>query len=389
MKRLNVILFCCLVVVPLWGGYARCEEAGRDVRLSEGAFASVLTCGPGDEFYECFGHSALRICDTAARIDVVFNYGIFSFDEPMFYLKFARGRLKYQLAVESFEGFMSEYDYYGRGVWEQRLLLTKEELERLFAMLLENAKPENKYYSYDFFRDNCATRVDDMITAALGEGRGIVEEGKRGELTYRDLLYKYNETMPWWQLGVDILLGARCDQRVDTKQMRYMPLEMMAQYDMLLLADGSPLCEGRRELLVESRRPTPKGISPTLVMWIVLAAVGGLSLYGDRKGWKLYWLDGILLGLAGLLGVLLLFLWFGCDHWCTKWNMNLLWANPLLLWPLVRLRRASKWDCLPMVFILLILIVGWPFWPQHINGAVLPIVLTILARLTVRVKRST
>lgn len=346
----------------------------------------MLTCGPGDEFYECFGHTALRICDTAARIDVVFNYGIFSFEEPLFYLKFARGTLKYQLAVESFEGFMSEYDYYGRGVWEQRLSLTREELERLFAMLLENAKPENKYYSYDFFRDNCATRVDDMIIAALGKGRGIAEDGKKGELTYRDLLYKYNKGMPWWQLGVDILLGARCDQRIDGRQMRYMPLEMMAQYDTLLLADGSRLCEGRRELLVESREPTEKGVSPTLVMWIVLAAVGGLSLYGDRKGWKLYWLDGVLLGMAGLLGLLLLLLWFGCDHWCTKWNMNLLWANPLLLWLLVRLRKAGKRELLLMVFVLLALIVGWPLWPQHFNGAVLPIVLMIVARGSVRMR---
>lgn len=359
--------------------------ARQQWQLSPTAYASIMTCGSGDEFYEVFGHSAMRICDTANNIDMVFNYGIFDFDVEGFYFKFARGRLDYCLAVQSFENFMREYDYYGRAVWEQRLNLTNEECCHLFSMLMENAQPENKYYKYDFFRDNCATRVDDMITntltKTLTKTKTITEK-----ITYRDLLYKYNVSMPWWQLGTDILLGARCDKVLNAKQYRYIPMEMMTQYDTMCFADGSRVAGEQRQLLTDRRTPMRKGISPTLLMWLAFIIIATLSLFADKRGWKLYWLDGIVFSLASFLSLLLLFLWFGCDHWCTKWNMNLLWANPLLFWPLFRLRRPRKADCLPMIFILLILIVGWLFWPQHFNSAVLPIVLIILVRLSVRLK---
>lgn len=364
-------------------------HARQELHLSPYAYASIITCGPGNEFYECFGHSALRVCDTANDIDLVFNYGIFDFDVKGFYFKFSRGTLDYCLAVQSYRNFMFEYEYYERAVFEQRLNLTNEECCRLFSLLMENALPENKYYKYDFFRDNCATRVDDMIGKALLERNMVVGKAQTEKVTYRDLLYKYNVSMPWWQLGVDILLGARCDRWLDTRRMRFIPMEMMTQYDSVLFTDGSRVAQEESQLLTDNRTPLAKGISPTLVMWLLFALVAVLSLYAEKRGWRLYWLDGSVFFLASFISLLLLFLWFGSDHWCTKWNMNLLWANPLLIWPLLRLRKPRKADCLPMIAILLVLIVGWTFWPQHFNGAVLPIVLIILIRLSVRLKHIT
>ena len=134
--------------------------------LSETATASVLTCGPGDDFYTTFGHSAIRICDTAQGLDLVYNYGTFDFNTPHFYWKFMRGQLNYMLGRSSFEAFMEEYIYYGRAVWEQRLNFTPREVNNLYLLLEQNYLPEYRHYRYDFFRDNCATRVRDMVDLA-------------------------------------------------------------------------------------------------------------------------------------------------------------------------------------------------------------------------------
>ena len=366
------------------------QPTANGQQLSPSAFASLMTCGAGDEFYENYGHSALRICDSVNNLDVVFNYGTFDFDVDHFYLRFAHGSLDYHLAVYSFNNFMFEYSYYNRAVWEQRLLLNDEELNRLYSMLMENAKPENKYYKYDFFRDNCATRIDDAIMAALdtlcGTQRSTMPQECR--TSYRDLLYKYNTAMPWWKLGTDILLGARCDRPMDTKQFRYIPFEMMNQYDTLVLADGRRLTECERQLLTDKRTPMRKGVSPTLVFWLLFAVIAAITLYGNKRGWKLIWLDAIIFGSAALISLLLLYLWFGSNHWCTKWNLNLLWANPLLWWPLLRLRKPKRADSLPIIAMILLMIVGLPFWPQHFNSAVIPIALIILVRLSARLVES-
>lgn len=391
MKKLYFILLLFITAILARPAFAFAQES---VHLNETAYASIITCGPGDEFYETFGHSALRICDSAKGLDLVFNYGIFDFDEPFFYLKFAQGSLKYRMAVQKFDNFIWEYDYYGRSVWEQRVNLSHEELEKLFGMLLENAKPENMYYKYDFFRDNCATRVDVMVSrqwdadGCNGGGQLRNAVGNDGGTTYRDLLYKYNVSMPWWQLGTDILLGARCDRLLNVAQRRYIPMEMMAQYDTMRLANGSRVAGEKVQILKDRRTPMGKGFSPTLTMWILFFLIAALTLYGEKRGWKLYWLDGIMFGIASFIALLLLYLWFGSDHWCTKWNMNLLWANPLLLWPLFKLRKPRKADCLPVIICLLILIVSWPFGIQRLNAAVMPIALMILVRLSARLKRT-
>ena len=384
MNKLYFI-FLSLVMAMLFRPVS--SPAQGTLRLGDSAFASLITCAPGDEFYECFGHSALRICDSSRGLDIVFNYGIFSFDQPFFYLKFAHGSLKYQLAVQRFDHFLFEYDYYGRAVYEHRILLSHDELLRLYAALADNAKPENKYYSYDFFRDNCATRVDHMIDAALDSNRHIRSPRTVGPTSYRDLLHRYNPSMPWWQLGTDILLGARCDRPISAKQLRFIPSEMMSQYDTLRLSDGSPLAAPMHQVLPNHRAPLPYGISPTIVMWLLFVAVAALSLVAQRKGWKLYWLDLPIFFILSSISLLLLFLWFGSDHWCTKWNLNLLWANPLFLWPLFRLRKPRKADCLPLIFILLFTLAAWPFGLQKLNAAVLPIILIIIARLSVRLSR--
>ena len=350
--------------------------------LSDSAYASILTCGPGDEMYESFGHTAIRVCDTTQNLDVVFNYGTFDFSEPHFYLRFARGMLKYCVEAQHFNNFIFEYQCYGRAVWEQRLLLTKQEMDKLFAALCENAKPENKFYKYDFFRDNCATCVRDMIERALEDRTFVRDDYTDEEVSYRDLLYKYTDsTLMWWQLGLDIVLGSNCDRVMSRMQYMYVPMEMMVQYDTSLASDGQRLTEPTVQLLPEMRTPVKSAVSPTLCFWILFAIVLLLTFIARRNEWHLYWLDGILFGVAFAVSLLLMFLWFCSDHWCAETNLNLLWANPLFVWLLARLRHRNKVMTLIIGCILLALLVGFIMLPQSFNSAVIPIALTLEVRL--------
>ena len=197
MKRLLLI---CVVAVLLWSP-CRAQDT-IDARLSDSAFASILTCGAGDEFYTTFGHSAIRVCDPTTGLDLVYNYGTFDFDIPHFYWTFARGKLNYCLSRTSFDNFMAEYAFEGRAVWEQRLRLSQQELNNLLLMLETNYLPEYRYYMYDFFRDNCATRVRDMVRDCLCHRTLSPECIADTNLSYRNLLYRSTEgTLLWWRLG--------------------------------------------------------------------------------------------------------------------------------------------------------------------------------------------
>ncbi len=391
MKKLHTIFILLLLQIVNFVG-ATPQDTIRG--LSDGAFASLLTCGPGSEFYESFSHTAIRVCDTNNHIDIVFNYGCFDFAEPHFYFKFAKGQLDYCVVAQSFDEFMFEYQYYKRAVWEQRLHLKHKELEQLFSDLLVNAQPENMYYKYDFFRDNCATRVRDKIEQSL-DGRTLRRsEYPTESRSYRDLLYKHTEgTLLWWRLGVDLLLGSNCDMRMTTLQYTFIPLELMTQYDTCRVVYTSSgemdstvetLTDPAVQLLTDRRDPPRKNVSPTLCFWMLFAIVVLLTFISRRNEWKIYWLDGILFAIVGILSLVLLFLWFGSDHWCCEANLNLIWANPLYLWLLFRLRHSNMVIVLILGCTLFAFFVGWAMWPQHFNAAVLPITLTLAVRLADR-----
>ena len=352
--------------------------------MDSGAFASVLTVGPGAEFYESFGHIAIRICDSLQDLDIVFNYGSFDFSEPHFYYKFASSQLNYFVMPQSYAEFIFEYQFYGRSIYEQRLLLSYGELDRLFRALIENLKPENMYYRYDIFRDNCATRVHNIIMENVRNDR---KQGrlrtKTENITIRDLIYKYTaEKELWWRFGVDVVLGARCDRRLTTEQLVMMPLEMMAQYDTMLLSDGRPLTGPTVQLSPQTRFVNDTPVSPTLVFLLLFIIVLILSLMAPSRGWSLRWLDGILFGAAALISLLILFLWFGSNHWCAKWNFNILWANPMFFWLLFRLRKDNKGIRKVLLACMALVALMWFIgFPQSFSPAIMLIVMTLTLRL--------
>src|SRR5690606_22569898 len=158
MKKTKFLFF--LLFMPLL-------VLGQSVKLSPRAEISIITCGPGEELYSSFGHSAFRVKDPALKLDFAYNYGTFDFNKPNFYIKFAQGKLLYELSVSYFEDFVYNYKIEGRWVKEQVLNLSQDEKNQLFNFLNINAQPENKEYLYDFFFDNCSTKIRDVLEEVL------------------------------------------------------------------------------------------------------------------------------------------------------------------------------------------------------------------------------
>lgn len=376
MKRILSLLWVVLALTP--------AATAQSIPLTDSAYASILTCGEGNEYYLSWGHSAIRICDTVQGIDVVYNYGTFDFDTPHFYWKFACGQLDYCLSRQSFDHFMWEYIYEGRAVWEQRLRLTHQELNNLFIMLEQNHLPEYRYYKYEFFRDNCATRVRDMVANCLVHRTLSPETTDSQALTYRDYLYQpTEENKLWWRLGVDIVLGRRCDHRCSNYEAMFSPIEMMHQFDTLTVSDThQPVADPAVALLTDTRTPLSNSLSPTLIFYILFAVVLILTVLQLKCGWRMRWLDITLFSATTLVSLMILFLWFFTAHYCTKYNFNILWASPLFLYFAIRLQKSNRWVVWTQIILLLATVaITFIGIPQSFNIAVCPIALTLLVRL--------
>lgn len=380
MKKLFFALLCCIYIC-----FGR--QASAQFTLSENAFAALMTCGPGDEFYTTFGHSAIRICDTANKIDVVYNYGMFSFNIDNFYWTFALGDLNYWVERYPFSYFMAEYESEGRSMYMQKLNITPQELNNLFVALEWNIRPENRYYKYDFFRNNCATLARDMIFNQLCHRTVITEYQPTEPYTYRDELARCTDsTLMWWKFGIDLLLGARCDHAATNLEQMFSPLNMMEQIDTLTFSDTHErFAEPPIQVLMSTREPLPNSFSPLLTFWLVAVVVIALTVISWKKRWKLYWLDLVLYLIIGLLSLVIIFLWVISTHYCTKVNLNILWCSPIYLLIACRIRRNDKIANYTQLALLLVVLIGFWWLPQEFNPAFFPIILMLLVRMLSRV----
>ena len=352
----------------------------QSLPLSETATASVLTCGPGNDFYTTFGHSAIRICDTAEGLDMVYNYGMFDFNTPNFYWKFMRGQLDYHIGRTTFEGFLMEYEMEGRAVWEQQLDFTPQEVSNLYLTLEWNYEPENRHYRYDFFRKNCATMVWDRVAEACGKKR--VESGDWRVRSYRDYLHMaMREKLEWWALGVDLLLGLSADHPCTAEEAMFYP-EVMKTLLENSTRDGKPFVVAKKVILKETREPLSRSFPPLVVFSLLFAIIAFLTVSEKRfhlSPFIFHLIDRVLFIVAGLIGLFLLFMWFGTNHYCTEWNLNILWASPLLLLIAIRLERSPRW-ALWLQEVCFAAAVVWVIW-CGLSVALIPLILTLALRV--------
>src|ERR1700733_1647031 len=222
-----ILLFVLLIPsLPTSGQEAASRQndlAGRLPRLSDGAEVSLITYTPGEELYQSFGHSAIRVRDDLLGMDRLYNFGVFDFETPNFYVNFAHGDRGYQLAVSQADEEIRTVGAYGQGVTELPLNLSLPKRQALFEALEVNLLPENRFYLYDFILDNCSTRPRDVIERITGSPVTVSGAGKQ---TFRDMLDPYFTRIPWAGLGVSLLMGARIDRPASPREACFLPADL-------------------------------------------------------------------------------------------------------------------------------------------------------------------
>jgi len=364
------------------------QVEGHAQYFSSRAEISLITCSPGSELYSIFGHSAIRVNDTTSDTDLIFNYGVFDFNTPHFYWKFVRGKLQYRLAIQQMDNFVRAYAAEGRSIKEEKLNLTQEEKRRLIAFLRVNYRPENRYYLYDFFYNNCSTKIWDVASGQIDDSLRF-DTSVYMARSFRDLLYIYMEAVPWSKLGIDLLLGMPADKIASFEQQMYLPdflsRNMSHTYRLDSSGDKHQLM-GPEEVILKKNEAI-SGVkksffTPLMVFSLIGIVLVGVTFWSGRNIKR--WVDASLLFIVGLLGVLLLFMWFATNHQQMDGNLNLLWANPLgLVFFYFALRnqmdRAGVVFGIFLVF-LAVALVGWFWLPQHFNLSLVPLLIALLIR---------
>lgn len=343
---------------------------------------SVLTCAPGDQLYALFGHTALRITDTASRQDIIYNWGTFDFTEPGFYTNFMRGKLLYFVSAWTLPEFIYEYEASGRAVYEQGLNLDCADKKRILDAVAYNLRKENVYYKYDFLLDNCTTRIRDIILKNLQPPATIQSVAEQGT-THRNLLHYYLDrgNQPWSKLGIDFLLGSKLDEPVTTQSSFFLPEFFMK--GLAVTSVDSQLITPETKTILKGRAPDAPGNKYTPVIIISMLSLLLFLSFRFRAGKIAHSIDCMLMIITGLLGILLLFMWWGTDHTVCQYNWNLLWAFPLNLPAGFLLKKGAKpvrIYFLMMAIISGMLLGGWFWWPQALNIALAPFVLLMLNR---------
>lgn len=345
--------------------------------LTDSARISLITCGPGNELYSSFGHTAIRVYDPLQGIDYTYNYGTFDFDQPNFYLNFTRGNLLYMLSVGHYRNFVRVYRNENRSVHEQYLRLDADQRQALFEFVEWNAEPENRSYAYDYFFDNCSTRPRDVIAEVLGEklvwDSSYVDHHRSIRSMCDDYILR---TQPWGDLGIDICLGSRIDRTTSAWEHTYLPYELERAVDHAYVQVGDsvlPLVSQKWDVVVPEPTDNEVGwFAPQPVFVAVLLVVAMLVTFMRMGGWFAGFLEGTVFFLTGLLGVLLAFLWFGTSHATAAWNLNLAWALPTdLVFAMALFRRQRpawvRWYAIFMLVLCALLLIFWGMLPQMLH----------------------
>jgi hypothetical protein len=338
-SRLLLTLALLLSSACAWAGVADAPGTSLEV--------SLITYGPGEIYWERFGHDAIELRDTASGEEVDFNYGVFNFDEKNFFLNFARGRMRYLIDAEVTTDEEDFYKQAGRSITKQRLALTPDQAAALRDFLMWNLRPENAGYNYDYYVDNCTTRVRDALDRALG---GVIKARITtlpGGMTYRQQTVRLMSAQPWLMLILDLGLGPYADHPLNAWQESFLPEELQKSLRNVTISDGhggtQPLVQSE-DLLAPNHLNVPPTTPPDLrlplgITGLLLAAVIVLAW---RYAALVYALLGdLFLLLAGVAGLLMLILWTLTAHHSAWANANLLLFNPLaflLMRPLWRAR---------------------------------------------------
>lgn len=346
--------------------------------LSSDAQISILTCEQGDEIYSLFGHSAIRILDPNLELDEVYNYGTFDGFEENFELKFAKGQLDYSLSKQSLEGFLYEYQYNNRTVWEQVLNINQADKQNIYNFLLENNLPENRKYRYDFFYDNCATRLRDILENVLGDELKFGDHKWDNQFTFRQIIDKDLIRTPLTHFGIDLVLGQRIDVKANSYNLMFHPIYLMQVLDETTFKSQPLVLTTNVVFQATEKEPFQEDETLLYIMWIVFTLGALLTMFKvDGLGMLV---DTIITFTVALLGLLLIVMWFGTDHPATKFNWNILWANPLLFYVPFAVKYKTKTYFIITTSLYFIIAISWILIPQEFPPEAVPLILYLALR---------
>ncbi len=363
------IAFCIALVVCLVAMPASAQSNAESQNYSLPADMSrvhfyLITVDVGDSVYDNFGHSALRLIDESSNTDTVFNWGYFDLSGGVvgFSLNFFKGIMNYSLETNSPAFEFANYRQQQRSVWQDKINLTNAQKEVLYRRLMWNLEPENRIYAYQYFFDNCTTRIRDYINEALG-GSLIDVYGNSTQTTFRDEVRRHYSSVPIVDFSLNILMNSNIDRYMTEWENMFLPLNFRQR----LLAMPSDVAEGGKRLGLLSTPqelmsfPAPKEsadsyqaaslvlLAPVIFLFLMLKKIP-MSYFAthSRLGLKLPNLNFRLLGLLGIItalfsgtyGTLMLASWFVSDHLDLHHNINL-----LLFWPtdLLGIFVALRW----------------------------------------------
>ena len=293
----------------------------------------VLTMGPGDVFWERFGHDSIVVSDPALGEPVSYNFGFFDMREDGFALRFIEGRMEYMLVALPLSEDLDYYRQVGRGVRLQWLNLTPDQARALAAALAENARPENARYRYDYFTSNCATKVRDALDRTLGGLLQRQTESRSSGDSYRSESLRLASPAPWLWVGFDLVLGPSNDRALTRWQQDFLPRRLADDLRQVRLADGRPLVGEEVELLPQRLAAEPEDGSVALWPWVLAGVALALAIgnAGARFDRPLAALAGGFWLLCGVLGLVLALAWGFTEHRAIWANRNLLLLDPLCL----------------------------------------------------------
>jgi hypothetical protein len=378
---------------------------------------TLLTMGVGEEVWEQFGHNALwfhvdRPAIVGGPVDVVYNWGIFDSSQPYFIPHFLQGRMIYSMGGYPYEETLIEYRQRDRAVWAQELDLTNAQKIALRDFVIWNSRPENAHYRYDYYLDNCSTRVRDALDRVLGGVIRATFSGRKTPYTYRSETLRLTQREPLLATGIDIGLGRPADHQLSAYEEMFLPMRLRDYIREIRVSDGKggthPLVKNERMLLGTVSHPEPAApphwMALFLTIGLVLAALFVVAGWRASRGsaparFTAGTLFAIWSFIAGVLGVILALLWTVTDHSFAYRNENLLLFNPLwlvlaVLAPMTAVKgglsRTTRWLTLLLAGLALIALLLHIVRLSHEgNGAIIALALPPILALAWSVYRGT
>ncbi|MDO9273975.1 MAG: DUF4105 domain-containing protein [Lutibacter sp.] len=367
-----------------------CFQLVAQQKLTSEATVIVVTCGPGSELYSAFGHSAFRVYDPILKLDKIYNYGTFDFNKPNFYLNFAKGKLTYQLSTTRYGYFLQQFNYENRWVKTQELDLEEADVQEVYDFLENNAKPENMSYQYDFFYDNCSTKMEEVIKAVLKEKVVFKNNHITDRKSHRDLIADYTaDKFKWGKFGIDLALGSVIDRPATAAEFKFLPDYIYLGFNNATInVNGKikPLVKEENSVLNEEKSPIPFYITQPFIVFFVISLFFIWITYQNYTAKKRSkWVDFSLFFITGLIGVVVLLLWFATSHTATYKNFNFLWAFApnlvvaFFMFSTVLPKWLVNYNKLLLV-LLAIQAVLWLLKIQVFNFAIIPIITMLFVR---------